>query len=422
MIHSEIIFLEIIKLYYDTSKKNELDLERLEKAFYACQSLVNRSFSISLEYDFDTEFNKLEELCEDGILYDDNDDLILNEDILEILEDEILEFLSDKMDNTLDNFLQNIIHNYNIYQAFNIIPSYKDYECLFNMCASIVEDYKLMGLYEAKINKINPFLIKLIRIFKEHYIDIYQNYSHTDIFKLQAIIASLNEAYLLDDEIDFINSDWYVVLFGKNKLQKNMLYYSRILRSLEEEEEDYFYQEEDDILSDIDDEPYLDDEIDFFMSYYVMNLHKYIKKMPNNLFKDNLNVKKYLLLATIPHLEDYFLEVGSLDDFNFDNFNKEIITESSFSSLYLLAIESATHLFYKDNMISPDRMEEMMIRALFIRTFFDLCINKESLENIKNCIIHNQFYKNTQYKYANKLVEEIIFDENNRENPFNLSR
>lgn len=72
MIHSEIILLELIKLYYDTSSGDCLNLDNLEKAFYTIEELAGNFLDIILEYDFYQEFDKFEEICGDTFYLKDD--------------------------------------------------------------------------------------------------------------------------------------------------------------------------------------------------------------------------------------------------------------------------------------------------------------------------------------------------------------
>lgn len=422
MVHSEIIFLELLRLYYETTGKETLDLRNLEKAFNTFQYLIAERLYISCEYDFDTEFDKLEDLCEELIQFNSDDLLIVDDIMLDLLEDTILSYLNENVDNSFDNMLGDIIYNYSIYKAFDIIPPVENYQSLFNICTTIIRDYQLLAMQESVTGQINSYLIKLISALNKQYLDIYADYSFNYISMLKVVIAYLNEKYLLDDEQDFVNSDWYIVLFGKNKMQKNILLYNRIMKSINEEEEDYNkynigkedeenYEEEINVFEFPSEVTYLDNEIDFFISYYIIMLNYYLKNVTNPTIKENLNIKKYMLIASVPDIENYFLETGSLEDFTFKNFDKKLLTDSSFSSLYLIVIESIEIFNHADWELNNALQEEMIIKAIFIRSFLDLSINEKELENVKNKLVTGRFYKNINYSFATSLIDDIIFKE-----------
>ncbi len=415
MIHSEIMFLEILRLYSEVCEGEALSLKRLEEAFYACQDLITERLYISSEYDFETEFGKLEDLCDEQIQFDQDDLLIVDEAMIDLLEDDILAFLGEDIDGSLDSALSDIIHQYSVYHALGIKPPIEDYQDLFNLSMTIIRDYQLLAKQEATTGQINPYLFQLIKVFKEKYLEVYSEYSFCDISKLEAVITYLNEIYLLDGEQDFLNSDWYIILFGQDENQKNALFYSRIMNSISEESEEYedVEDEEEVETSNLPSEvTYIDSEIDFFLCYFIILLHQYLKQSPDIFIKESLNIKKYLLITIIPSMEDYFLETRSLDDFTFENFNRNLLTNSSFSSLFLIVMESIDAFNLIDLELNRKLKEEIIIKALFIRSFLDLSINEEHLSQVKNKILYSKFYKNENNQFATSIVDDIIFREN----------
>ena len=59
MIHSEVMLLEIMKLYVKTTKEESLELEKLKKAFYTLEELIGNRLGIQVDYVFDEELEKL---------------------------------------------------------------------------------------------------------------------------------------------------------------------------------------------------------------------------------------------------------------------------------------------------------------------------------------------------------------------------
>ena len=115
MIHSEIMLLELIKLYYKTSDGEDLDLDNLEKAFYTLEELIGNQLNVILEYDFNQEFDKFEEMSENNFTIQDNRICFSDEEYLDLLEDLVLLALEDE-DLTYDGFISNTLHNICIYR------------------------------------------------------------------------------------------------------------------------------------------------------------------------------------------------------------------------------------------------------------------------------------------------------------------
>ena len=116
-----------------------------------------------------------------------------------------------------------------------------------------------------------------------------------------------------------------------------------------------------------------------------------------------------MLISINSDIEEYYLENKTIDSLQLPELKKEWLTEQSFTSLYLLAYESVLFLNVKDDMMQDDVYSDMVLRAIFIRTFLDLCISEENVLSVKNKIMQNDFYRNNDYKVANQLIDEVIF-------------
>ena len=116
-----------------------------------------------------------------------------------------------------------------------------------------------------------------------------------------------------------------------------------------------------------------------------------------------------MLISINSDIEEYYLQNKTIDSLQLPELKKEWLTEQSFTSLYLLAYESVLFLNVKDDMMQDDVYSDMVLRAIFIRTFLDLCISEENVLSVKNKIMQNDFYRNNDYKVANQLIDEVIF-------------
>ena len=204
-----------------------------------------------------------------------------------------------------------------------------------------------------------------------------------------------------------------MILFSKNEMQQHFLSYERLSHSINDEDEEYEQDQEEESEFSFDDLPtevtYLFDEISFFLRYYTVLFNEYLKQIEDGEVKTNLNIKKYLLIAIQPEMEEYYLENGTIDTLKLPELKQEWINDQSFTSLYLIATESVDSFNYMDATITNEIYADMIIRGLFIRSFLDLCGNNENLEDIKARICNSNFYKNPNYSVATNIVDDIIF-------------
>lgn len=416
MVHSEIMLLEIIKLYVQASENDVLELNLLEDAFYTLEEILSNNLGISLDYEFNEELNKLENICNDLISIDEEAITFLNDDCLDLLEDQIILSLEDE-DMEFDQCIPEYIYNICIYKNLGINPPIEEYQDILNICFTMIKDYELLGYQEVKMGKANFYLQSLIKAMKEKYQELYADLSHQDVSKIKVILAYLNDLYLLDGDSNFINSAWYIILFSHNLKQFHFLEYERLFHSINEEEEEYG-EDDDDFLGeilDIDSQQvssecsYLDDEISFFLSYYTILLNKSLKELNSSDCLTLLLIKKYLLIAIQPEMEDFYLKNGTIDTLKLPELKQEWLDERSFTSLYLIAAESVNSFNYMDATITSEMYADMIIRAVFIKSFLDLCINKENINDIKMRICNSDFYKNPNYSIATNIIDDIIF-------------
>ena len=408
MVHSEIMLLEIIRLYVNSVHDEPLDVENLEKAFYTLEEIAGTNLGIPLEYEFYSELEKFENICDGIINIDENQIYIEDDENLDILENQVLVSLENE-DMSLDGFVSEYVYNIDLYKDLGIKPPFHEYQDILNLSTNILKRYKLLAFQEAIGAKTDHFYA-LLKHMVETYEKLYKDLQFEDVFQLKVILSYLSDQYLLDDDCDFINSDWYIVLFSKNLEQQKFLNYERLFSSVNEEDKEYEDELDEEEISDIPQETtYLFDETRFFINYYTVLLNQYLEHVSIDTVKANLVLKKYMLISINSDIEEYYLQNKTIDSLQLPELKKEWLTEQSFTSLYLLAYESVLFLNVKDDMMQDDVYSDMVLRAIFIRTFLDLCINEENVLSVKNKIMQSDFYRNNDYKVANQLIDEVIF-------------
>ena len=127
--------------------------------------------------------------------------------------------------------------------------------------------------------------------------------------------------------------------------------------------------------------------------------------------KDILILKKYLLIAINPDIEEYYLDKKTIDTLNLPVLKEGLICESSFMSMFLTAYELIDVFNHRDTMINDEVYADMFISAVFIKCFLNLCVNKNALDDIIKKIINSKFYKSNNYRIVSSLIDDIIFRE-----------
>lgn len=400
MIHSEIMFLELIKLFKEISDDDYLNLDYLEQAFYILEELIENQYHIVLEYEFYYEWKKF---YKSVAVIENNKLLSLDDNFLESLEDEVLLTLEDE-DLTLDGHITELVHHIRIYKALNVQPHYEKYEDIFNLCFTIMQNYLMLAYLDAN-EPSRYFAISFIQQLVNQYDSEYARFHLEDISKLRVILSEFDDQYLIDEEEDFINESWYIILFSGNESQFSSLNYKRLWNSISEEYGLPF------LLNNENNFIYLSDEIKFFLNYFTIYLNHYLNTLENSNWKNILNLKKYLLIAIQPSLEEQFLKHHTIDFLPIPLIKVENITENTFSCLYRTTMHCTKEFHRKDTLIAEEDYAHMIICAIFIRCFLDLTINQEFLDDIHSSIINSDFYKSKDYRIATDLIDTIIFKE-----------
>ena len=423
MIHSELMFFEIIRLYTSYTGKEQVDYEKLESAFYSLEELASNFFQISVHYVFEEELENLEEqygflftIDSEGIGFSVEDANVIRAEIYSHLAGEDIQFDAD---------LDIVIQNMSIYHDLDIPAPTKDYQEIFDCNATIIKNYSVLAKQESRTGKISLASFFLLKSFVEYFTQFYGKLRYEDFPKLKVVFAYYNNLYLLDGDSDVINASWYVALFSKDENQMKSLFYDRLFMLVSNEEEEYEddaeeleeympgdESDEDDFLFDditVSENDY--DEEDIFFQHYLVLLNRYLKGIDKGAIKDILTMKKYLLIAINPNIENHFFLHGSIDNLELPQVEQYEIAESSFMFLYLTCREVVDNFHYRDSEVNANIYADMIISAIFIRSFLDLCIDVSALKEVENQITSSEFYKNSEYKLATSLVDDIIFKE-----------
>ncbi len=421
MLKSGVMIYELIKLYYDCTGSLSIEYDKLEKAFYTLQELVCNNYDITSDLVFLEEIDNIEVEFGD-IFMVDNGVLSYSIENINCLKQKDLD--EDDIYN-LDTLVQNI----NIYNDLDIPVPISDYKDLFDYNATIIKNYMILAEQEVNNGSYNMVSFIFLKEFINYFDKLYSGLGQEDLPRIKVIFSYYNNMFLLDDDSDFINADWYIVLFSKNKKQVNSLLYEKLFQLVNEDMEyvdddslldympdDYIY--DDDIDFEVRDNEELFDEISFFLKYFTILFNKTIQRFSETGIKDILIKKKYLLVAIQPSVEEYFLANGTIDDFTINMPEQHKFTDTSFMALYLTVWDTIDCFNYKDSEVNEERYADMIIGSVFIRSFLDLCVNEKAKDEIVNEIISYGFYKNQTCTIVTSLIDDIVFGEKG----FNLQR
>ena len=406
MVHSEVLFLELIRLYQIFTDIDKVDMESLEQAFNSLIYLCSKHTDIPVEMDFWEELQRLEDnyddlffVDEDGVGFKDYDALTMHNIIFEQIQDEATE---------LDQEIDSIIQNFIIYQDLHIPIPFNEYEYLFQINSNIIFYHLVLANKESN-NTCQLKDAKLLKFFTELLDYHLLLLDEEDYIKVNSILTYYNQKYLSDNM--FHNANWHVAMFGNNVAP---LYYDRVFRSLNEEIvlEDYQDEENElDNLIEFDDTEYLDEQ-NYFISIYTFRLAEFLPAVTDKRVRELLNVRKHLLMTINSDMENDYAETGTIDISKMPKTDESLFTNDSFSSFYSIVLERIQDLNCLDRNITSEKYASMIMSAIFIRTFLDLSIDKEKEQEIARQITSRDFYKQTSYSTASFLIDNIIFYQN----------
>ena len=115
MPHSDILFIELIRLYVLSNDTNTISKNALENALAILIEIVEEETNSDIYYDFEEELNEFLDKYSD-FFNESTKDITITEDI-EIIYETILKSLKP---NTIDFDISRLIYNTDIYKALNI--------------------------------------------------------------------------------------------------------------------------------------------------------------------------------------------------------------------------------------------------------------------------------------------------------------
>ena len=249
------------------------------------------------------------------------------------------------------------------------------------------------------INFLNSYLQTLINNLKNKIID----QDELTLTKINLCISDLNSN--LNEDGLFTTTGWHIALFSKKKEEIKKLKYERLSYLIEEEK--YRQNNEEEAINDY--------EIPFFLTSFLIELNKYLHTNISDKIKEKLIIKKYLLLSTpeLKNIEDYYLNNFTIDNLELPNIPK-YYPKTAFNVLLEPVNCSVMSLDYSNEELAKNtfNMANLIINALFIKTFLELSQNTKEKQNIINLIRNSRFYNYPEfYSITINTINDIIFKE-----------
>lgn len=239
---------------------------------------------------------------------------------------------------------------------------------------------------------------------------------NSTLTKLKICFNYLDDKFLPNTTEPHNNSAWNTILFSNNPLYLYSLSYDYIqfLVTIIDPETD---EESEEILNEFFDSEYNSPEklsdISYFLTIFLLELEKYLKDNPNTKAHEALLIKKYLLISTpeLNHIEKYFLVNHSFDNYPEPPIPEDLNPES-FEQLKNKVIECTTYLVANNQELTePHILGKVISAALFIKTYLEVSINPDSINDILDLIENSLFYKQLGYETITSLVDKIIFND-----------
>lgn len=407
--HSVYLFFNLLYLKYQIEGDISVNLDDLRNAFYEYEYCINKMNNVHQQLDFDREleimisdFGDIFEVFDEEITFVDAEPSLLYEMIPELLEDEVT---------AIDIFMEDALVNDSIYQALNLNVPIDEMQNLFNINNLILHLYKLMADFDLK-HKDTKIVRKLALFHKNNLKEYFNDLDNITYMKIKICLAYYNDKYLSDKVLPNINADWHIALMANSKLL-NSLAYSKIFYYIDRERETSTEVKSED-LGNLKDTYYLDDEVEYFLTNYILYLNNYIEKIEDREIKKYLLQRKYLLLATglLETIEDDFLESGSLDNIDLPIYNKEWFTPDSFSFLIVSFEEILSNIRVLDKNLTKEVESQIVINLMLLKTYLELSINENIKRELEADILNPEYYKNSLYNTYSKLVDNILYCDN----------
>lgn len=405
IVNFEMIIFELLRLYYELTEENTINIKDLENAFNEIINFLNQDDEYNITFDFNQELNNFIDIYADYLITT-SDNITFDGENLDNLYTDItanIEYLTEE-----DYNLSTYVINYKIVEALNITIPYENTEEIFELNKNYMATLFKLGMNEIK-GQIDYSLLTNLKYYYQTLKQTINNLDDQEFLYLQIALSKYHENNLLEDGSNFNNSPWYIALFSENPNQIKSLFYNLTYElvsnyddEVEEEPEEVEYFNE------------FSFDLPLFLNYFMAYLNDYIANETNHQIKENLLTKKYLLLGSddLKYTKDILINEGSLDNMPLPEIPTEWLTKYSFDFMFNIAIKCATNINnYPDLKITkkPYLMTKIIINCLFIKTFIKLNCNQENTENIINIILNNKYYNNPEFNAANNFINNLIF-------------
>ena len=393
MVHSEAMFFEIMCLYAIFTDYVELELDLLKDAFYELQDLINDNIK-TIDYDFEEELDNL--VTKNGSVFKLTEDtLIIQSDI-----DEAYVLLDQKIDGGFteyDDYISMLVQNIKIYHSLDIQDPTNQYIPFWQLNSFIVANHFLLAQKENMGAKIEKKDLCLLSVCERQFQDMISEISGKDDMLIRASLEFQNEKYSLDP-------DWYVALFAREPLKSKALNHSLVSYHL-----DPCFEKIKMDNSNLDDNYYTCyTDRDYFLIYFITVLENLLPKLySNGEINKILNTRKHLLIAITPPLEKEFIEHREIKGI-LKPLDKSDNSKQAFLIFYPVVLERINKLNCPDIRLDANKISDMILSAIFIRTFLDTCLNEDALQDVYYQVKKASFLNNPNYYYATLFTELII--------------
>lgn len=393
MVHSEAMFFEIMCLYAIFTDYVELELDLLKDAFYELQDLINDNIK-TIDYDFEEELDNL--VTKYGSVFKLTEDtLIIQSDI-----DEAYVLLDQKIDGGFteyDDYISMLVQNIKIYHSLDIQDPTNQYIPFWQLNSFIVANHFLLAQKENMGAKIEKKDLCLLSVCERQFQDMISEISGKDDMLIRASLEFQNEKHSLDP-------DWYVALFAREPLKSKALNHSLVSYHL-----DPCFEKINMDNSNLDDNYYTCyTDRDYFLIYFITVLENLLPKLySNGEINKILNTRKHLLIAITPPLEKEFIEHGEIKGI-LKPLDKSDNSKQAFLIFYPVVLERINKLNCPDIRLDANKISDMILSAIFIRTFLDTCLNEDALQDVYYQVKKASFLNNPNYYYATLFTELII--------------
>lgn len=414
MPHSDILFIELIRLYVLSNDTNTISKNALENALAILIEIVEEETNSDIYYDFEEELNEFLDKYSD-FFNESTKDITITEDI-EIIYETILKSLKP---NTIDFDISRLIYNTDIYKALNI-----------NIPRSIIAPYldankRLLSVLTAiASNESNNYdssdLIENLERIRDYLIDLFNNIDNATLTKIN-IITHLYDLEHMPEVNDTEDYPWMIIIFSNSSEKWQTITYSTIASYANEIFESQSSKNEmilNDFFEDYEpsEEPKITlNIIEVFLTIFIIYLNKFLKITGNIPGKDTIIIKKYLLLS-LPELGEsleYFLNNKTLDNMPLPILPEQI-EEDYENELYQTFKKIIPEIHISNQRLdkNPKIYSDIITKAIFIKTFLKIARNNHLKDQLNNKIANPNYYKNPGYEISTDIIDSIIFNDN----------